>query len=454
MGENMDFKERYEKIDIPSELDLTIEKAINRGKREKRSRILRPAAAAAVLIAAFIFTVNVSPAFAHYLENVPGLSYLVNLVKFDKGLTMAVENGCIQKIDKYAEDKGIKFTVDNVILDRKRMIISYTIESKDNYEGLIPHNVSVTGGNGEKISALLSYGSPDNSSFDKDGKARGIIDIQYPGDSNETFPEEIVLNIKSFYEQPLTDQNLIEGNWSVDFKLDKVLISVSPKVINAQMEFTLGQMKFNVDYVKVYPTIIEMKVSADKGNSYRFTGFKDLYLEDEKGNRYTCHGSTFPDGETVLNFESNYYIDAKELYLNGSGVFLMPREDQYLVIDLDSKKVTEDGGYGIECLYDRKDELWNDRVYDFTIAFKINDTEIAQNGRFINGSGIGLDTMAFDENNNAYTIGGNFSAVNSNDMDTEFGFLIEKMDKIPHTLKIKIDSVAKGIMEPFRIRLY
>jgi hypothetical protein len=174
------------------------------------------------------------------------------------------------------------------------------VETKEGYNGLVPQRVKITGEDGEPIhDATVSYSSPDNSHFSEDRKCSGLFDVIYRGDGEDAFPETIALNVGSFLEEPSSSAE-IQGNWMVEFSLDKSLTDVKPKTVDKR-EISIEGMKFHIDYMNIYPTVIDVKLRADKGNIYRFTSFKNLYLEDERGNKYRYTGGTIPGDETILN---------------------------------------------------------------------------------------------------------------------------------------------------------
>jgi len=73
MREQIDIlREDFDSVPIPLELDMVIEKYFRKARKVKRrGRIIKPLVAAAVVIIAFVMTVNLSPAFASYLANLP-----------------------------------------------------------------------------------------------------------------------------------------------------------------------------------------------------------------------------------------------------------------------------------------------------------------------------------------------------------------------------------------------
>ena len=73
--------EQYKDIQIPSELDQVVEKALQKSRKPKRTKTkwIAGVAAAAVILTT---SVNLSPAFAQSLEKVPVIGSVVNVLTF------------------------------------------------------------------------------------------------------------------------------------------------------------------------------------------------------------------------------------------------------------------------------------------------------------------------------------------------------------------------------------
>lgn len=91
-------KQDYENIEIPAELEVTVQTAIQQARRLKQSkkkrRLSQLALGAVAATALFVGSVNVSPAFAQKMVNVPILGSLVEVItvqqiKVDKGTYQA-----------------------------------------------------------------------------------------------------------------------------------------------------------------------------------------------------------------------------------------------------------------------------------------------------------------------------------------------------------------------------
>lgn len=82
-------KKEYEEIKIPSELYNSIQIGIERGRtkmnKNSRNNILKICASFTVALTLFIAGVNMSPTFAHLLEDIPYVGRLVKVLQFNNG---------------------------------------------------------------------------------------------------------------------------------------------------------------------------------------------------------------------------------------------------------------------------------------------------------------------------------------------------------------------------------
>ncbi|AFS77615.1 hypothetical protein Curi_c05400 [Gottschalkia acidurici 9a] len=86
-----DLKRTYSDIKIPDNLDETINRAISKGENDmkkntrNKKRIVNGLVSVAASIGIFTLGINVSPSFAHSLEDIPVLGTLVNILQFNNG---------------------------------------------------------------------------------------------------------------------------------------------------------------------------------------------------------------------------------------------------------------------------------------------------------------------------------------------------------------------------------
>lgn len=113
------YKDKYNEIKIPEELDFVIKKSIKRGKREmvrkKRKSFMGSIAIAASFLLLFVFGLNTSPSFAEAVSKLPGGETMVRVLTFNQqGEIDGGELGDGQDIkdfDTEKEDGWERFTI-------------------------------------------------------------------------------------------------------------------------------------------------------------------------------------------------------------------------------------------------------------------------------------------------------------------------------------------------------
>jgi len=426
-------RDKFNSIEIPESLEFHINKQIRRKNRNKL--IFKLSSIAASLIIAFVIGVNASPALADEICKIPGLAPLVELVRFDKGLKSAAENGYVQKVGETREDKGVKISINNLIFDNKKMVIDYSIEGK---ELLNIRDFNITDRNGERLKAFTNWGSFIN------GKSNNRGTIQVTMREGEDLPETINFTVKSLEKVLDEKTEIIKGSWVFSFALDKELLKDKGKIVSCNKAYSVGNYNFEIENIRIYPTITYVRVKLDP--DYKFNGFKEPYLMDDKGIKYNLIGwSNLSDNLIDMKFESGYFNKIKEIYFNASGVYFMTKEDKYLSIDIENKKILDSSGYGIKLLGVSSSVANNEE----SIKLAVTDEKILAQRSEKSSITIDLDYEAYDEK------GKKIDVSNGSDDDDipHIYIFIPKKDIMPKQLKIKITSVSSGNMGDIKIRL-
>lgn len=428
-------RDKYNNIEIPESLEFHINKQIKRKNRNKW--IFKLSSIAASLIIAFVIGVNASPALADEICKIPGLAPLVELVRFDKGLKSAAENGYVQKVGETREDKGIKITVNNLIFDNKKMVIDYSIEGK---ELLNLKKFDIENNKGEHLEAFITIAHFIN---DKP-KNRGTIEITMVGE--EKFPETINFTVKSLEKGLGEKTGVINGSWAFSINLDKDLVQDKGEIINCNKAYSVGSYNFEIENIRMYPTITYVRVKLDP--DYKFNAFKEPYLMDDKGIKYNLRGwSCLSDNLIDMQFESGYFNKIKEIYFKASGVYFMTKEDKYLSIDIENKKIIDSSGYGLKLLGIFYDEERNEE----NIKLAVTDEKILAQMAEKSTNTIELNYEAYDEQGKKIPVStGHSGGGNENPC---IHIMIPKKDTMPKQLKIKITSVSSGNMGDIKIKL-
>ncbi|MFA9399032.1 MAG: DUF4179 domain-containing protein [Clostridiaceae bacterium] len=445
-------KEKYKNITISKNLDLSIEDGIKKAKKKNRLKPIKTLTAACTLFLVLILGVNTSSVFADSLRSFPLLSGFIDLIEFDKGLKSAAENGFLDNIDYYAEDKGIIFAVNNILYDSTKLVIDYSIYGDGN---LYINDYTIKDEDGKKLDQVF-IGMTFPIDKKEDGSKRGTIEITKP-QGNDKLPKNIKLDIKSFgnklhedneYYSPKEDEDIIEGSWDIPIiNLDDEKTNIEPKIYNINKEGELDGYKFLIEDLRIYPTITYMKIKFDE--NYIFTGFRESCLTNSKGTKYDYKGaSILSDNEWDMMFESSYFDNDKNLDFIASGIYFMPKETKYLIFDIENKKILDDGGYGIgyvENEYERDDDVED-------IVFEVYDSKILSQQPKNGSNTIDIDWNAQDENGNSVEIDSLGKTSGGEGMKPQIVISINKK-YIPKIIKLKINGVYSGNIGNIDIKL-
>jgi hypothetical protein len=346
--ENLEeMKRLYNAIPQAEEIDQVIQQAILKGIRRKKANRVRTFTAVACILS-FIVCINVFPSFAANLIKLPVISEVAKILSISKGFTLAAENGYIQNIGKFSEDKGIKFTVLNSIFDGKNLIIAYSIESNESFKMLdvggdfevkaqdrapIPDHVLYTGpGFFDLITTNTEFAEKDYISFDGlTWKTTGTIIMEIFA-QDKPFPKSVEIICHKFNYNKKAGS--VEGNWKVDFILDTEKVSDIKKSFKLNKKLSLNDIKISISSIEFYPTITEISINLnfEKSSNYYF---QNLRLENNERKTYALFNtmsvseirdrnnyiSRTCNGINKYQFESAYFDKFKHLYLKCDGIY-------------------------------------------------------------------------------------------------------------------------------------
>lgn len=327
-------RSHYQQIPIPESLDEYIQHGI-RKTQIRRKKILKriwSAVACITLITIFVTSIRVSTTFAAFVSNIPGLSEIVKLIQDDRGLNLAVKNNLMQEIGKYDEHDGIRITLDAIIMDEVRMNAFYTIQTVDPQikliENFVKVEISFENSAYPDIEHGISYsGYPTLTPEGKD-KAQfktGVADIQFTG-VEAFYPEQAIFRA----ELPGYDTK-----WEIPFEIDVDKFKGLKEVLALNKTVEIEGQKITFTEATIYPTRIIVKVQADPANTKHILGYSDLKIINEKGEELNWPLASGPTekGEAIFYFESNYFEKPNSLYLEGSTLSALDRDQLQLVID-------------------------------------------------------------------------------------------------------------------------
>jgi len=106
----------------------------------------------------------------------------------------------------------------------------------------------------------------------------------------------------------------------------------------------LEGQKITFERATVFPTRIALKVSYDPTNSKKIFAFDDLTLVNEKGEVWGrimngMSGSRLDENHEILFFQSDYFTQPKELFLQGKSIRALNKEDLSVTLDLEKDRI-------------------------------------------------------------------------------------------------------------------
>ncbi|MFJ8065965.1 DUF4179 domain-containing protein [Psychrobacillus sp. NPDC096426] len=327
-------KEQLEHLAIPEQ---QINDAIQQGfykansKRSKRKKTLWTISVAAILMLTFITSIRVSPAFANAVASIPGMERFVDLIQLDKGLEAIIENDYYEAVGVSQMKDNMTFTIDGIILDETGMEIFYTLEAPFSMEDIQYGNLEVWN-NGKNLSEDSAY------SFGHFGEKTNRIVERF----SFTFGKA-----KQFTSQQFELIFQIENDKETTFKVPFTLKNTvqQGKVYSLNEEVEMDGQKMLVKNITVHPLRVAVNIEFNEQNDMEILQFEDMRLEDENGEVWSSiqNGTSGFGGvnnkERTYFLQSNYFKEPKKLYFRFDKVQALPKEESYLLIDLETKKV-------------------------------------------------------------------------------------------------------------------
>ncbi|MFD2445409.1 DUF4179 domain-containing protein [Bacillus sp. CGMCC 1.16607] len=332
-----EYKKIYDQIPVSLQsIDDAILAGYQRAKFEgkqkpKRKKWLFSLAATALLLIGFFTTIRLSPAFANYITVIPGMERVVELIRHDKGIMLAIENDYYQKLGASEEKSGIQVTIDGAIADEDGMVLFYNVRSKEKYKNIYVDNAFVNSINGEKLNlSSASFGST-YFSFAEKSSYNGTLEYYYqtPFKTKEL---ELSLEIKGD----------ISEKYKIPFTLVKDIKQKKTYELNKTVEIA-GQKVTFISAI-VQPLRVAVHVKKDPNNTKKLLNFDDLRLVDENGESWNkiTNGTTaskISDDEEIIYLQSNYFRQPKELYLALNKVQAVDKGEEYVVVDVEQGEI-------------------------------------------------------------------------------------------------------------------
>lgn len=322
-------KTEYETMPVPdSSAYQAVQSGIRQAARKRKSRLrwYMSSISAAAFILLFTGCIRVSPAFASFVEQLPGMEGIVSMIRQDKGLMMAIDKSLLQQVGVTDEHDGTSLTVEGIITDESRMVIFYTMKGmkdpkKFNYD------IDLLDENGKKLPVAFSYSSLNPAS--ESGIYEDKIDISFI----ESLPPHELTVI--FKERGMDPNN----KWKVTFPVDHSLTKGMKKIIPVNQTMTVDGQRIHVKQAILYPTRLVLDIEYDRNNTKKIFGIRDLHLVDEQGRAWRMDSSSIGGSGSSVFFESMYFSTPKKLTLQGSGLSAVDMDELIISIDPSSGEI-------------------------------------------------------------------------------------------------------------------
>jgi hypothetical protein len=332
-----EYKEDFNNIDLPLQLlDQALTSGYQKAKMEKRRKSrhrkwMVSVMTAAILLIGFFTSIRLSPAFADYVTNIPGMEKVVELIRGDKGKMLALENDYYEKIGVSQEENGITFTIDGAIADQDGLALFYSITSKEKQTELSTTNVKLKSLDGGKADiGTASFGSP----FYSDKGETSFNDYF-------EFHFQSPLEAKKF-EIQVDVEGKTRVQFTLPFQLKKEIQAAKTYPLNKTVTFQ-GQKITFID-AKVYPLRAAIHVKMDHDNTKQILNFDDLRLVDENGEAWNkinngVTASKISPDEAIVYLQSNYFKEPKELYLVLNKLQAVDKDEMFVVVDTQKQQI-------------------------------------------------------------------------------------------------------------------
>ncbi|WP_339850201.1 DUF4179 domain-containing protein [Paenibacillus sp. FSL W7-1088] len=324
-----DRKTEYDAISVPdAEAYQAVQAGIRQAARKRKSRLrwVMSSISAAAIILVFTGCIRVSPAFASFVEQLPGMEGIVSMIRQDKGLMMAIDQSLLQKVGVTDEHDGASLTVEGIITDESRMVIFYTMKGmKDLEKGR--YDIDLLDRDGKKLPVAFSYFSPTPAS--ESGIYEDKIDVSF---AESLPPQELTVVFKEQGKEP-------NNKWKVTFPVDRSLTKGMKKIIPVNQTMTVDGQRIQVKQAVLYPTRLVLDIEYDRNNTKKIFGIRDLQLVDEQGRAWRTDSSSISGSGSSVFFESMYFSAPKKLTLQGSGLSAVDKDELVISIDPSSGEI-------------------------------------------------------------------------------------------------------------------
>ncbi|GKX28264.1 hypothetical protein SH1V18_07440 [Vallitalea longa] len=357
----------------------------------------------------------------------------------DKGVQEAIENNYIQNVNISDEHDGIILTVDNIIVDNRRIFILYNIENtkhRDSFQYLSRGTFNVNDENDTEIPAIASL--PDYD-FDLNSKKKMYSSYDMVMSSEIDIPSNLRLDVTLYTSEANNNNKQMELPyiWSVEIPVDKEIFNNRKKTYDANEIIDIKGQKIVIDKLTVYPITSVLDINYDKNNTMSILGLQDIKIVSN-GREYTngidgLTSSIKDEYNSRLYFESNYFNDNEKLNIEGSGFKGIDKNKENIIVDVDNKTILKAPDDNLKI-----DDVKNEDQLE--IIFKYNGNNFSLDQTFTDSEGTIFETQGM--------------SVIHREPETTLIYEIPKESEFVDPITIKISNYPNIINASYKVELF
>lgn len=313
----------------PPELEGSVQRAVRRARSRRWKRPLGLLGSLAGACAAFVLTVNASPAFAVSCGSIPMLKELAASVAWSPSLRTAIEHDFVQYVGQSQTVDGLTMSLEYLISDQQQTVVFYKVpDSQKTYSVFC----TLKDQEGNK---LTGYSTSSGSSQEE----LKSFTVHF---TDLTPPDTLILELELVEWDSETGEQLRRSPFSFAIRLDTS--KTAPTITLPIGEWIeLDGQRLLVDRLELAPTRTALYLDDDPDNTAWLYDL-DFYFTDSAGQRYdqldssvSAVGREDSPGAYTYYHQSLYFVPVeKGLTLHITSAFWTDKEAPPIHVDLTS----------------------------------------------------------------------------------------------------------------------
>ncbi|RDW16564.1 hypothetical protein CWR48_16095 [Oceanobacillus arenosus] len=376
----------------------------------------------AVILISLITSIRVSPVFASYLANVPGMEKVVELIRHDKGMVAAIQSDYYESLGVSKLQNGVEVVIDGVIADEQGVVLFYTINTEEKKRSITLNQAEIRSEDGREIDIASSSYNPELNEVEFANSFHGVLEYFFQAPLNTT---EFALDLKVGGE-----------TFNIPFTLTKE--QKENKTYNINETVTVEGQEITFLDVTINPLRVAVHVKMNPNNTKKFLSFDEMLLVDEHGESWSkiengITASYISDNEWMLYLQSNYFKEPKELNLVLGKIQAIDKEESMVIVDAENEVI----------IRQPKRNLFKEVVREGDyLVFKYNE-EFPYS----------FFSQSYDADGKALDSGSSFTTTSVEKGTNEFGYHIEHLLGQKSPISLKLDFFPEWITSNEKIKI-